>query len=78
LGFSREWPGRRPTVKAAGRQLKRCRNRTRRLFSSDLTEPGAISCFDGLSSREPVSIRIKSGAGFRLEIATRDLRKPAE
>src|SRR5437868_11499408 len=70
LGFSRKWPGWRPTVKAAGRQLKRCRT-TRGACSALIRQNQApISRFDAFSSREPVSIS--------LENATRDLRKPAE
>src|SRR5258705_3016217 len=46
LGFSRKWPGWRPTVKAAGRQLKRCR--IRRCACSALIRQNwaQISCFD--------------------------------
>jgi hypothetical protein len=62
--------GCRPTVKAAGRQLKRCRIRRGACSALIRQNRAPISCFGAFSSREPGSTSLQN--------APQDLRKPAE
>ena len=77
LGFSRKWPGLRPTVKAAGRQLKRCRTGRCACLALIRQNRASISCFDALFTRTGTHPASSAGQAFA-ENATRDLRKPAE
>jgi hypothetical protein len=62
--------GWRPTVKAAGRQLKRCRTRRGACSALIRQNRAPISCFDAFSPRESASTLLENAKG--------DLRKPAE
>jgi hypothetical protein len=71
--------GWRPTVKAAARQLKRCRTRRGACSALIRQNRAAFSCFDAFFfTRTGIHPRIKSEGHASLENATRDLRKPAE